>query len=208
MFACLLAHGTSYSEISAAQIYFQGICAEYVPQNPALVTAASSLTATAIVVGPLTTIDVYTTVIIPGTQSNGPASTTTTISSAVTVPQVVLTAVTGTSVGLYQGTQMPLTTTADAAIATTMATMTPTYGAANSTSTTSVDLYQGTQAPLNTTAGAAIATTMATMAPTYGAANSTSTTTAGPPKFTGAALRPRVAFSVVGAALVFSFLAM
>ena len=85
-----------------------------------------------------------------------------------TVPQVVLTAVTGTSVGLYQGTQAPLTTTAATAIATTMATMTPTYGAANSTVTTA----------------------------------------AGPPKFTGAASRLSVAFSVVGAALAFSFLAM
>ena len=59
---------------------------EYVLQNPALVTAVSSLTATATVAGLVTTIDVYTTVIIPGTQSNGLASTTTTISSAVTVP--------------------------------------------------------------------------------------------------------------------------
>jgi hypothetical protein len=208
VFACLSAHGASDSEISAAQIYFQGICAEYVPQNLALFTAASSLTATATVAGPVTTINVYTTVIVPGTQSNGPASTTTTISSAVTVPQVVLTAVTGTSVGLYQGTQEPLTTTAAAAIATTMATMTPTYGTANSTSTTNVSLYQGTQAPLTTTATAAIATTMAAMTPTYDAANSTSTTTAGPPKFTGAASRSSVAFSVVGAALVFSFFAM
>jgi len=86
VFACLSAHGTSDSEISAAQIYFQGICAEYVPQNPALVTAASSLTATATVAGLVTTINVHTAVIIPSTQSNGPASTTTTISSAVTVP--------------------------------------------------------------------------------------------------------------------------
>jgi hypothetical protein len=168
VFACLSAHGASDSEISAAQIYFQGICAEYVPQNPALVTAASSLTATATITGPVTTINIYTTVVVPCTQSNGPASTTTTISSALIVPQVVLTTVTGTSVGLYQGTQAPLTTTAAAAIATTMATVTPTYGVAGSTGTT----------------------------------------TAGPPKFTGAASRSSVAFSVVGAALAFSFFAM
>jgi len=167
VFACLSAYGASDSEISAAQIYFQGICAEYVPQNPAIVTAASSLTATATVVGPVTTIDVYATVVVPCTQSNGPASTTAIVSSAVIVPQVVLTSVTGTSVGLYQGTQAPLTTTAAAAIATTMATVTPTYGAANSTGTTT-----------------------------------------GSPKFTGAASRSSVAFSVVGAALAFSFFAM
>jgi hypothetical protein len=132
VFACLSAHGASDSEISAAQVYFLGICVEYVPQNPAIVTAASSLTATATIAGPVTTINVYTTAVVPCTQSNGPASTTTTISSAVTVPQVVLTTVTGTSVGLYQGTQAPITTTA----ATTMATKTPTYGAASGTGTT------------------------------------------------------------------------
>ena len=86
MFACLLAYSASNSEISIAQTYFQGICVEYVLQNPALVTAASSLTATATVAGLVTTINVHTAVIIPSTQSNGPASTTTTISSAVTVP--------------------------------------------------------------------------------------------------------------------------
>jgi hypothetical protein len=169
VFACLSAHGASDNEISAAQVYFQGICAEYVTQNPAIITAASTLTATATIVGPVTTINVYTTVVVPCTYSNGPASTTTTISSAVTIPQVVLTTVTGTSVGLYQGTQAPVTATA---------------------------------------ATAAIYTTMATITPTYGAANSTGTTTAGPSKFTGAASRSSVAFSVVGAALVFSFFAM
>jgi hypothetical protein len=126
VFACLSAYSASDSKISTVQTYFQGICIEYILQNPALVTAASSFTATATVAGPVTTISVYTTVIVPGTQSNGPASTTTTISSTVTVPQVVLTAVTGTSVGLYQGTQVLLTTTAATAIATTIA-MTQTY---------------------------------------------------------------------------------
>jgi hypothetical protein len=169
VFACLSAYGASDSEISAAQIYFQGICAEYATQNPAIVTAASTLTATATIAGPVTTINVYTTVVVPCTQSNGPASTTTIISSAVIVPQVVLTTVTGTSVGLYQGTQAPITTTA---------------------------------------AAAAIATTMATVTPTYGASNSTHAATAGSPKFTGAASRSNVAFSVVGAALAFSFFAM
>jgi hypothetical protein len=169
VFECLSAHGASDSEISAAQTYFQGICAQYVTQNPAIVTAASSLTATATIAGPVTTIDIYTTIVVPCTQSNGPASTTTTISSAVIVPQVVLTTVTGSSVGLYQGTQAPVTTTAAAAV---------------------------------------IATTMATVTPTYGAVNSTGTTAASPPKFTGAASRSSVAFSIVGAALVFSFFAM
>jgi hypothetical protein len=137
VFQCLSAHGASDSEISSAQTYFQGICAEYVPQNPAIVTGASSLTATATIAGPVMTINIYTTIVVPCTQSNGPASTITTISSAVTVPQVVLTTVTGSSVGLVQGTQAPATTTAAAAVvATTMATVTPTQGATNSTGTT------------------------------------------------------------------------
>lgn len=136
VFECLSAHGASDSEISSAQTYFQGICAQYVPQNPAIITAASTLTATATIAGPVVTINVYTTLVVPCTQSNGPASTTTTISSAVTVPQVVLTTITGSSVGLAQGTQAPIATTAAAGvIATTMATVTPTQGVAGSTGT-------------------------------------------------------------------------
>jgi hypothetical protein len=137
VFECLSAHGASDSEISSAQTYFQGICAQYVPQNPAIITAASTLTATATIAGPVVTINVYTTLVVPCTQSNGPASTTTTISSAVIVPQVVLTTITGSSVGLAQGTQAPIATTAAAAgvIATTMATVTPTQGVAGSTGT-------------------------------------------------------------------------
>jgi hypothetical protein len=62
-----LVNGENGERSRTAQIYFQGICAEYVSQNLALVTAASSLTATAIVAGLVTTIDVYTTIIIPST---------------------------------------------------------------------------------------------------------------------------------------------
>jgi hypothetical protein len=128
VFECLSAHGGSDVEISFAQSYFQGICAQYVPQNPAIVTAAPTLTATAPLTGAVTTIQVYTTVVVPCTLSNGPSSTTTTISSAVTVPQVVLTTVAGTSVGIVQGTPAAVT-----AYGTTLATVAPTQASASIT---------------------------------------------------------------------------
>jgi hypothetical protein len=133
VFGCLSAHGASDAEIAAAQVYFQGICAQYVPQNPAIITAAPPVSTPAPVAGAVTTIQVYTTVVVPCTQSNGPASTTTVISSALTVPQVIFTTMPGTSgVGLVPMTTAP----APAYAPTTMATVAPTSTISSGNSTT------------------------------------------------------------------------
>jgi hypothetical protein len=105
----LSAYGASDSEISIAQTYFQGICANYIPSNPAIVTCASSVTATVTQTAiPVTTVQVYTTLVVPCTETTGvsagftiPSSyTTTMISTQVVVPQVVFaTYTTGTSTG-------------------------------------------------------------------------------------------------------------
>jgi len=105
----LSAYGASDSEISIAQTYFQGICANYIPSNPAIVTCASSVSATVSQTAiPVTTVQVYTTVAVPCTESTGvsagftiPSSyITTTISTQVVVPQVVFTTyATGSSTG-------------------------------------------------------------------------------------------------------------
>jgi hypothetical protein len=106
VFSCLSAYGASDTEISLAQTYFQGICAPYIPSNPAIVTCASSVIATVSQTAvPVTTITVQTTVTVPCTETTGVSSgyiipssyTTTTISTVVTVPQVVFTTVGGTS---------------------------------------------------------------------------------------------------------------
>ncbi|KAE9365225.1 hypothetical protein N431DRAFT_473299 [Stipitochalara longipes BDJ] len=107
VFSCLSAHGASDTEISSAQTYFQGICAAYIPSNPAIVTEASSVVATVSQTNyPVTTITVQTTLTVPCTESTGISSgytipssyITTTLSTAITVPQVVFTTV-GTSSG-------------------------------------------------------------------------------------------------------------
>jgi hypothetical protein len=91
VFECLYARGSSDDEIYAAQIYFQGLCAPFVPQNPAIVTAASPVTPTATAYpGPVTTVTVMATIVVPCTLSNIPTSTYSVVASAVTVPQVVI----------------------------------------------------------------------------------------------------------------------
>ncbi|KAI9649108.1 hypothetical protein NHQ30_001675 [Ciborinia camelliae] len=108
VFACLSAHAASSSEIDAAQKYFQGICAAHVSGNPAIVTAASTVDipagSSAIATTsapdnaytPVTTITLNATLVVPCTDATGVLSgsdiptsyTTTTLSTAVIVPQV------------------------------------------------------------------------------------------------------------------------
>ncbi|KAH8816832.1 adhesin protein Mad1 [Xylogone sp. PMI_703] len=96
IFDCLSAHGADADEVAAAQSYFQGICAAHVSGNPAIVTAASTVSANGGTPTnvPVTTVEVYTTIVVPCTETNGPAFTTTTVSTALTVPQVQFSTVT------------------------------------------------------------------------------------------------------------------
>jgi hypothetical protein len=108
VFACLYAHGESDDVISEAVSYFQGICAPFVPSNPGIVTGAASITTVLTVtatssIASYTTIQVVATTVVPCTDDVGetiPASSSTvTISTAMTVPQVVFTTITATGAG-------------------------------------------------------------------------------------------------------------
>ena len=77
---CVDAYGASDSEVAAAVAYMQGICAPYIPQNPAIVTCVpSTITATPLLPSQVATI----------TYSTG------SINTVITVPQVVITTYTG-----------------------------------------------------------------------------------------------------------------
>ena len=140
VFSCLSAYGASDTEISVAQTYFQGICAPYIPSNPAIVTCASSVTATVTqTTYPVTTIDVVQTVTVPCTETTGvssgypiaSSSTTTFLSTQVVVPQVVFTTV-GSSSGAALVTGVATIGNAGVAQATTASTF-AVYSTASST---------------------------------------------------------------------------
>ncbi|KAK5637012.1 hypothetical protein RRF57_012724 [Xylaria bambusicola] len=99
VFACLYAHGESDEVISEAVSYFQGICAPFVPSNPGIATGAETittvLTVTPTSIASVTTISVIATTVVPCTDEVGEiipsSSSTVTISTAMTVPQVIFT---------------------------------------------------------------------------------------------------------------------
>jgi hypothetical protein len=104
VYQCLYAHGDTDETVAEAIQYFQGICGSYVGSNPAVATGASLttyLTATATPPASATTIVVQQTTVVPCTNSAGEivpsSSSTITVSTVMTVPQVALTTVTGPS---------------------------------------------------------------------------------------------------------------
>ncbi|KAI0097004.1 hypothetical protein GGR51DRAFT_486801 [Nemania sp. FL0031] len=107
IFACLYAHGESDEQISEAISYFQGICAPYVPTNPGIATGAETittvLTVTPTSIASYTTITVIATTAVPCTDSVGEvipsSSSVVTISTAMTVPQVIFTTISATGAG-------------------------------------------------------------------------------------------------------------
>jgi hypothetical protein len=150
IFDCLSSYGADDAEIAAAQEFYQGICAPYVPGNPAIITGASP-TASGVTVtatgGVYTTVVVYQTITEPCTNSAGStiasSSTIKVISTAVTVPQVVF--VTATEgVVLVTGTQAPVTVSATTTPKTTFATAGPTTTkSSNATATTEATKFTG-----------------------------------------------------------------
>ncbi|OIW30907.1 hypothetical protein CONLIGDRAFT_293631 [Coniochaeta ligniaria NRRL 30616] len=129
IFNCIYAHGETAEIVSEAVIFFQGICAPYVPSNPAIATGATvtsfvtvSATATSSLAPVYTTVTVQATTVVPCTDSAGStiasSSSTIIVSTEITVPNVAFTTGTGSasSVGL-----VPVTTTAAAAVTTSAA---------------------------------------------------------------------------------------
>ena len=134
VFGCVSAWGTE-SDTQAAASYLMGICAPYIPNNPAIITACPSTvtpTASATETDRCTTVTYSSSVVVPATYSTGlsagysiPASSyTTQLITTVTIPQVQFTTstitVAGTttcSVGLGTGapSSVPAYTTPPAA---------------------------------------------------------------------------------------------
>ncbi|KAJ4298628.1 hypothetical protein N0V88_003659 [Collariella sp. IMI 366227] len=106
VYDCFFAHGQTDAIIAEAVAYFQGICGKWVNENPAIATGAtvtSYITVTAApTIGPVTTVVVDVTKVVPCTDDSGEvipsSSTTVTISTSMTVPQVGFT--TGTTGGV------------------------------------------------------------------------------------------------------------
>ncbi|KAH7037357.1 uncharacterized protein B0I36DRAFT_313874 [Microdochium trichocladiopsis] len=117
VFDCMYAHGETDDIIKEAVEYFQGICAPFVPQNPAIGTGAQTITniltitATAPPTATYTTIEITATSIVPVTDSQGSeipdSSTTITYSTTVSVPEVHFTTITSepgsTQIGIIPG---------------------------------------------------------------------------------------------------------
>ena len=117
VYQCLYAYGDSDETVAEAIQYFQGICGSYAGNNPAVATGASLttyLTATATPPASATTIVVHQTTVVPCTNSAGEilpsSSSTITVSTVMTVPQVALTTYTASStteVGVVPVTSYP-----------------------------------------------------------------------------------------------------
>ena len=120
VYDCLYAHGPSDAVIAEAVAYFQGICGKWVNQNPAIATDATVTTYITVTAAP-TIAPVYTTVIVdvttvvPCTNDAGEvipsSSSTVTISTTMTVPQVDFTTAPSGGVGVIPITAPPAATT-------------------------------------------------------------------------------------------------
>lgn len=117
VYQCLYAYGDSDETVAEAIQYFQGICGSYAGNNPAVATGASVttyLTVTATPPASATTIVVHETTVVPCTNSAGEilpsSSSTVTVSTVLTVPQVALTtytAISTTQVGVVPVASYP-----------------------------------------------------------------------------------------------------
>jgi hypothetical protein len=97
VYDCLYAHGETDAIIAEAVAYFQGICGKWAGENPAIATGATittyiTVTATPTVAPVYTTVFVDVTTVVPCTDEAGEvipsSSTTVTVSTSMTVPQV------------------------------------------------------------------------------------------------------------------------
>ncbi|KAK4149403.1 hypothetical protein C8A00DRAFT_38010, partial [Chaetomidium leptoderma] len=124
VFDCLFAHGETDAIIAEAVAYFQGICGKWANENPAIVTDATittyiTVTATPTVAPVYTTVIVDVTTVVPCTDDAGEvipsSSTTITVSTSMTVPQVGFTTGTSGGVEVIPVTAAPIVTPTTAA---------------------------------------------------------------------------------------------
>ncbi|KAI1843676.1 hypothetical protein JX266_010122 [Neoarthrinium moseri] len=169
VFTCLYAYGETDEIISEAVTYFQGICGGFIPTNPGIATGADSITSVLTATATTAPSAVYTTVIVdvttvvPCTTEGGAtipsSSSTITISTQVTVPQVGFTTISGgasaSSVAVVPGTYSAVIPTATATG--TGAGAVPPYPTGASTLVTAKPSGTGALKPSSTT-GTAFAT--------------------------------------------------
>ncbi|KAG6306130.1 hypothetical protein E4U45_007700 [Claviceps purpurea] len=83
VFNCIYAHGENDNVISEAISFFQGMCGQYIPQNPAIATGCKPIIEIITVTGtPRITNVPYTTVAYPGHSAGPPA--------VVTIPMIAM----------------------------------------------------------------------------------------------------------------------
>jgi hypothetical protein len=121
VYDCLYAHGETDAIVAEAVAYFQGICGKWVNENPAIATGATVTTYITVTAQP-TVAPVYTTVIVdvttvvPCTDDAGvvipSSSTTVTVSTSMTVPQVDFTTGSTGGVDIIPITAVPAVTPA------------------------------------------------------------------------------------------------
>jgi hypothetical protein len=116
VFDCLYAHGETDDIVAEAVAYFQGICGKFVNDNPAIVTGPSvtsyiTVTATPTAAVPVTTVVVDVTTVVPCTNDAGEiipsSSTTVTVSTSMTVPQIGFTTAPAGGVDVIPVTSAP-----------------------------------------------------------------------------------------------------
>jgi hypothetical protein len=118
IYDCLYAHGETDAIIAEAIAYFQGICGKWVNENPAIATDATVTTyitvTAAPTIAPVTTVVVDVTTVVPCTNDAGEvipsSSTTVTVSTSMTVPQVGFTTGSSGSVDVIPVTAAPVVT--------------------------------------------------------------------------------------------------
>ncbi|KAL2198601.1 hypothetical protein P885DRAFT_67766 [Corynascus similis CBS 632.67] len=120
VYDCLYAHGENDAIVAEAIAYFQGICGSWAGQNPAIATGATittyiTVTATPTVAPIYTTVTVDVTTVVPCTDEAGEvipsSSTTVTVSTSLTVPQVGFTTGSSSDVDVIPVTEAPPTVT-------------------------------------------------------------------------------------------------
>ncbi|KAI5921837.1 hypothetical protein F4810DRAFT_311942 [Camillea tinctor] len=179
VFSCLYAHGESDEVISEAISYFQGICAPYVSTNPGIATGAETITSVltaqpTTAPAAVTTIQIVATTVVPCTDDTGveipSSSSTVTISTSITVPEVhfsTITAGPGTSaVGVVPGTSPVAQPTATAPGATATAAV-PGSGSGSGSGNTAAPYPTAAVTTLSTAAAASTGFLPTTSAPAF-----------------------------------------
>lgn len=89
LYSCFYARRENDDEFIKAQLFLQGMCAQFIPKNPNIATGGQAITSIITVTGtPRYEHTDYTTVMVPNTISEG--STTKVVTSTLAIPNIAL----------------------------------------------------------------------------------------------------------------------